>query len=149
MRYDYGMHDIGTLLSPWGRTSRTHYRLIVLFSAFVFFAAWSTKDIVTPAVLAAVILVTQLIDLIATVRRLHDAGRSRWLLALCFFPASITWDLFSVPFGGSAWHFLDISAVIRFIPVIIGLLASSTSSPVNSVAQPRHLARDGAGWHLG
>ena len=124
-----------SLFSPWGRTSRSHYWLIILASALVLVGTWSAKNEVGAAVAVAVIVV-QLVGLIATVRRLHDAGWSRWWLALYLFPMTITWDLMHVQLGSSTWSVVDVSAAIRLIPVIIGLLAPSRTADDGVILQP-------------
>jgi uncharacterized membrane protein YhaH (DUF805 family) len=98
--------------------------------------AWSAKDEIDVPVAVALIVVIQLIGLIATVRRLHDAGWSRWWLALYLFPMTITWDLMHIQLGSSAWSVVDVSAAIRSIPVIIGLLAPSRIAVDAATAQP-------------
>jgi uncharacterized membrane protein YhaH (DUF805 family) len=96
-------------------------------------ALWSLKDIIGAAPGVMLILAAQFVVLIATSRRLNDSTWSRWWLMLFLFPDEMTWDLFRVQIDGSTWHFLDLSAPIRLIPVLIGLLAASQSRAPNGL----------------
>ncbi|SRR5258705_5798074 len=129
------MRDLVTRLSPWGRTSRSHYWLIIFASALLSLGAVGAKDVVGAALLVMLLVAVQFVVLVATTRRLHDAGRSRWWLLLFLFPMSITWDLLRVQIGVSTWHFLDVSAAITLIPVLIGLLASSQSTSGDGIPE--------------
>ena len=119
------MGRFGNLLSPWGRTGRGHYWLITLVFVLALVGVWSAKNEIGAAVAVAIIVLVQLFGLIATVRRLYDAGWSRWWLALYLFPMTITWDLIHVQLGSSTWSVVDVSVAIRLIPVVIGLVAPS------------------------
>ncbi len=126
------MRDFVTKFSPWGRTSRSHYWLIILAWALLLLAILRAKDVVGPVVCVVATLAMELVVLVATIRRLHDAGRSRWWVLLYWFPMTITWDLFRVQVGASTWQFLDVSAAITLIPILIGLLAAPRSGTVDS-----------------
>jgi uncharacterized membrane protein YhaH (DUF805 family) len=121
------MRDEEAWFSPWGRTSRSHYWLIVGLTAILFFGAISAQKMVGTTAIVAPIIAAGVIVTIATIRRLHDAGWSRWWAMLYLFPMKITVDLFTVHVGSSAWHFLDVQSAITQLPVLIGLLASSKS----------------------
>lgn len=97
--------------------------MIVIASALVLLVAMSASDEIGRAAAVAVIVAVQLVGLLATLRRLHDAGWSRWWLLLYLFPMSITLDLIQFTFGSATWTLVDLSAAIRLIPVVIGLLA--------------------------
>lgn len=127
------MQDALSAVSPLGRTSRGHYWQLVLGSALMLLALWSLKDIIGAAPGVMLILAAQFVVLIATSRRLNDSTWSRWWLMLFLFPDEMTWDLFRVQIDGSTWHFLDLSAPIRLIPVLIGLLAASQSRAPNGL----------------
>jgi uncharacterized membrane protein YhaH (DUF805 family) len=132
------MQDALSAVSPLGRTSRGHYWLVVLGSALMLLALWSFKDIIGAAPGVVLILATQLVVLIATSRRLNDSAWSRWWLMLFLFPDEMTWDLFQVQIDRSTWHFIDLSASIRLIPVVIGLLAASQSRAPNDLRRADH-----------
>lgn len=119
--------------SPWGRTSRSHYWLAVLLYGAGTLATLTAKDAVGPIFSLLVVVALDLIVSVATLRRLHDAGWSRWWALFCLFPAIITWDLLTVRLGASTWHFIEISMVIRLFPVLVGLLAA-----------PRPVSEEGA-----
>ena len=121
------MRDEEAWFSPWGRTNRTHYWLIVGFTAILFFGAISAQKTVGTGAIVAPIIAAGVIVTIATIRRLHDAGWSRWWAMVYLFPMKITVDLFTVHVGSSDWHFLDVQSAIRQLPVLIGLFASSKS----------------------
>jgi uncharacterized membrane protein YhaH (DUF805 family) len=120
------MDELRRLLSPWGRTSRSHYWQIVLVAALVLLVAMIAGDQIGRPAAATVIIAVQLAGFLATIRRLNDAGWSRWWLPLYLFPLSITVDLFHFQLGLSTWNFVDVSAAIRSIPVMIGLFAPSS-----------------------
>lgn len=136
MGYDGQMSSFRSLFSLWGRTSRSHYWLIVLALVLGLIGMLTAKNEIAAPVAVAVIVIVQLVGLIATVRRLHDAEWSRWWLALYLIPMTITWDLMHVQLGSSTWSALDVSAAIRLIPVVIGLLAPSRVSLDSITAQP-------------
>lgn len=100
--------------------------MIVIASALVLLVAMSASDEIGRAAAVAVIVAVQLVGLLATIRRLNDAGWSRWWLMLYLFPLSITVDLLHLQLGVSTWNFVDVSAAIRSIPVMIGLFAPSS-----------------------
>ena len=122
------MHDEETWFSPWGRTSRSYYWLIVGLTALLFFGAIGAQNTVGTAIILVPIIAAGVIVTIATIRRLHDAGWSRWWAILYLFPMKITFDLFTVHIGSSAWHFVDVQSAITQLPVLIGLFASSQST---------------------
>jgi uncharacterized membrane protein YhaH (DUF805 family) len=140
-----GIRHLLTLLSPWQRATRGSYWLVVALSALASVAAWSAKNVVPAAIVLAVIVATELIVLIATARRLHDSGWSLWWLVLFLFPDSMTWDLVHVQIGWLSWHFLDVSAAIRFIPILIGLVVSSRATSNDVVGEAPDVARSGVG----
>jgi len=72
---------------------------------------------------------------VATLRRLHDAGFSRWWVVFCLFPMSITWDLFEVQVGMSTWQFVDLSTAIKLIPALIGLVSKTQGAPPSALAR--------------
>lgn len=155
MRYDTQMRDLLTQLSPWGRSTKSHYWLIILAVALVSVAAMSAKDIIGVPAVVAVGVAAELIVFVATIRRLHDAGRSRWWAILFFFPMDITVDLlrvhvsagtwnilntFPIHLGEANWNLIDLRTVITLIPVFIGWLAPSrlgsgrTAPPADALA---------------
>ncbi len=108
MRYDTQMRDLLTRLSPWGRTTKSHYWLIILAFALLSVAAMSAKDIVDVRAVVAMGVAAELIVLVATIRRLHDAGRSRWWAILFLFPVDITVNLARVHVSAGTWNVLNI-----------------------------------------
>lgn len=71
---------------------------------------------------------------VTTVRRLHDAGFSRWLAVLCLFPMSITWELLEIQVGTSTWQFIDFSTAIKLIPALIGLTSKTQDASPGALA---------------
>lgn len=121
--YEGAMKRIATWASPWGRTTRAQYWLVSAVLAFGFAVIWANRDALGLVPSAVQLVAINLFYAVTTVRRLHDAGFSRWWAALCLFPMSITLDLFQMRVGGSTVQFVDISTVIRMIPMLIGLTA--------------------------
>jgi uncharacterized membrane protein YhaH (DUF805 family) len=155
VRYDSQMRDLLSRLSPWGRTTKSHYWLIILASALLSLGAMSAKGVVGIGIVVAVAVAVELIILVATMRRLHDAGRSQWWAILFFFPMDITVDLLTVhvsagtwdvlnilpiQLGEANWHFIDVRTVITLIPVFIGLLAPSRPASDKTAPQAGALA---------
>jgi uncharacterized membrane protein YhaH (DUF805 family) len=120
------------ILSPWGRTSREHYWAALIIIGCGVTGIWAIGNALgsAPPLLLLALLVT--IYAVATVRRLHDAGFSRWWAVLCLFPMSITWDLFEVQMGTSTWQFVDLSTAIKLIPALIGLVSKAKDAPANA-----------------
>lgn len=156
MRYGSQMRDLLSRLSPWGRTTKGPYWLIMLACVLLSLAAISTKDMIGTAAAVATAVAAELVVLVATIRRLHDAGRSRWWAILFFFPMDITVDLlrvhvsagtwevlnfFPIHVGEANWSLIDVRTLITLIPVIIGLLASSRpASPQTTTTETSALA---------
>ena len=122
------------ILSPWGRTSREHYWIALMFLACSVSAGWAMGSAVGSVPLRLLFVLLGIVYTVVTVRRLHDAGFSRWWAALYLFPASITWDLFQVQVGTSTWEFVDLSTVIKFIPMLIGVIGKAQDPTPEAVA---------------
>jgi len=97
-------------------------------------AIWAMARALGPLPSFLLLVLLQIIYTVITVRRLHDAGFSRWWVALCLFPMSITWDLFEIQVGTSTLQFVDFSNAIRSIPMLIGLIAKTQVRAADSVA---------------
>ncbi len=80
--------------------------------------------------MVSVLIALQLALALLTLRRLHDAGYSRWWALLALFPINFDLDVFHVRFGVSEWQFFDVSMLIRSIPVIIGLLTPTAARAI-------------------
>lgn len=119
------MDALVKLFSPWGRTTQSRYWLVPLCLAVVAFGVAEAKDYIGTIAVLIGIGAIQIMLSVATIRRLRDADLSIWWVLLCLFPASITFDLFHLQVGSSTWQFIDVSAVVRLIPVFIGLFAVS------------------------
>jgi uncharacterized membrane protein YhaH (DUF805 family) len=111
-----------------GSTSRRTYWLAVLAGLAVAAVAVLNRDALPQPVPVVVLAAVQLALVIATLRRLNDAGFSRWWILFALFPMNIAWDLFHVSVGSSQWQFFDMTMLIRSIPVLIALIAPAVSS---------------------
>jgi uncharacterized membrane protein YhaH (DUF805 family) len=106
------------LLSPWERTSQGDYWLLLTCLAACAFCLMKLTDHLASWISIAILVALQAMLGLATLRRIHDAGWSRWWILLFLFPATMT---LGVGFG----HVLDITAILRSIPVLIGLFAAT------------------------
>ncbi|WP_428681714.1 DUF805 domain-containing protein [Sphingopyxis sp.] len=125
----------GHTLSPWGRTSREHYWITLIILGCGVACIWAIGSALgaLPSLFLRALVV--MIYTVATMRRLHDAGFARWWAALCFFPMSITWNLFEVQVGMSTWQFVDLSTAIKLIPALIGLVSKTQGAPISELAR--------------
>jgi uncharacterized membrane protein YhaH (DUF805 family) len=121
------MTMIASRFSPWNRTSRRHYRLAIMLLSTCAIAIWMAGSAVGPTPLLVASILLQSLVAVLTIRRLHDAGLSRWLALLFLFPISISLDLAQFRLGEIDVHLLNIAAVIRISPVVLGLLCASKS----------------------
>lgn len=119
---------VASRFSPWNRTSRRHYRLAIMLLSTCAIAIWMTGSAIGPTSLLVASILLQLMVAVLTVRRLHDAGLSRWLVLLFLFPMSIILDLAHFRIGETDVHMLNIATVIKILPVVLGLLCPSKSS---------------------
>ena len=119
------MDGLVELFSPWGRTTQSRYWFLLLCLAVGAFGIAEAKDYIGSMAVFILLGAIQIIIFVTTIRRLGDANWSRWWVLLCLFPASITFDLFHLQVGSSTWQFVDVSAVVRLIPLFIGLFAVS------------------------
>jgi uncharacterized membrane protein YhaH (DUF805 family) len=124
----------GQILLPWGRTSREHYWIALIIFGCIVAGIWAigSKLGSVPSFLLLALLV--MIYTMATVRRLHDAGFSRWWAVLCLFPMSITFDLFEIQVAASTWQFVDLATAIKLIPALIGSVSKTQDAPPNASA---------------
>lgn len=118
-------------LSPWGRTSREHYWIALIILGCGVAGIWAMGSALGSAPSLLLLTVLVITYTVATVRRLHDAGFSRWWAVLCLFPMSITWALFEIQVGTSTWQFVDLSTAIKLIPALIGLVSKTQEPPPN------------------
>lgn len=110
-----------------GSTSRRTYWLAVLAGLAVAAVAVLNRDAMLQPVPVVVLAALQLALVIVTLRRLTDAGFSRWWILFALFPMNIGWNLFHVSVGPAQWQFFNVTMLIRSIPVLIGLIAPSVS----------------------
>jgi uncharacterized membrane protein YhaH (DUF805 family) len=110
-------------LKPFGLTSRRDYWLAAVPVMAVAGLIVALRDFLPASAMVSVLIALQLALAVLTLRRLHDAGYSRWWALLALFPIGIDMDVFHVRFGMSEWHFFDVSMLIRYIPVIIAMIA--------------------------
>jgi uncharacterized membrane protein YhaH (DUF805 family) len=78
-----------------------------------------------PTALFVASIPLQYLVAVLTVQRLHDAGLSHWLVLLFLFPISISLDLAYFRLGEIDVDLLNITAVIKTFPVVLGLLCAS------------------------
>lgn len=121
------MIRIASWFLPWGGISRRDYRLVLppLFAGIVAVWFWSSTIGSVLALSIGAMLTVSLALL--TMRRLYDAGHSRWWILLFLFPLSVDVDLFDVRLAGMNVHLLDVTAMIQLIPVILGAFSISGS----------------------
>jgi len=118
---------IASWFSPWSRTSLRHYWLAIMLLSICAIAIWTAGPAIGPTALFAASIPLQCLVAILTVQRLHDAGLSRWLVLLFLFPISISLGLAHFRVGEIDVGLLNITAVIRTFPVVLGLLCTSKS----------------------
>lgn len=118
-----------------GSTSRRNYWLAVSSGLAATAVAVLNRDALPQPVLVVVLAALQLALVIVTLRRLNDAGCSRWWILFALFPISIGWDVFHVSVGPSQWQFFDVSMLIRSIPVLIALIAPSGACAIEDAAR--------------
>jgi uncharacterized membrane protein YhaH (DUF805 family) len=123
------------ILSPWGRTSREHYWITLIILGCSVAGIWAIGSALGSAPSLLLLALLEIIYTVATVRRLHDAGFSRWWAVLYLFPMSITWDLFEVQVGMSTWQFVDLSTAIKLIPALVGLVSKTQNAPPTALAR--------------
>lgn len=121
------MTMIASWFSPWNRTSRRHYRLAIMLLSTCAIAIWMAGSAIGPTSLLVASILLQSLVVVLTVQRLHDAGLSRWLVLLFLFPISLSFDFAHFRLGEIDVDLLNIAAVIRISPVVLGLLCVSKS----------------------
>lgn len=127
------MDALVKLFSPLGRTTQSRYWLVLLCLAVGAFVVVDAEDYIGTIAVLIVIVALQIVVSVATLRRLRDAGWSGWWVLLCLFPVSITFDLFHLQVGSSTWQFLDVSTVVRLIPVSLACSQYPGQSPTTIV----------------
>ncbi|HEX7850543.1 MAG TPA: DUF805 domain-containing protein [Sphingomonas sp.] len=114
-------------LDPRGRTVRAAYWLTngaaLLAALFLI-----TSPIARPAIVTPVGGAINIVVLLLTIRRLRDAGRSPWIVLWFFFPMEINCDLATISFHSYSLHLIDFGAVLKSLPVLIGLFAPSAAA---------------------
>jgi uncharacterized membrane protein YhaH (DUF805 family) len=121
------MSDLLDKLHPYGWTDRRSYAILVAAYA----VAALTLIVLVKAFFAPVVAIIPIyaalsvVLLLFTIRRLRDAGHSIWLAALFFFPVSIVFELATVRWGPVSIELINVTDLLRWVPVLIGLLAPS------------------------
>jgi uncharacterized membrane protein YhaH (DUF805 family) len=115
-------------LDPRRKTTRATYWLTnaAALSAVLFLIM---LPIARPAII--IIPIGGLINiamLLLTIRRLRDAGRSPWIVLWFFFPMEINCDFATISFHSYSFHLIDFGAVLKSLPVLIGLFARSAAA---------------------
>jgi uncharacterized membrane protein YhaH (DUF805 family) len=124
----------GHILLRWGRTSREHYWIALIILGCGVAGIWAIGSAIGSMPARLLLALLLIIYTVATVRRLHDAGFSRWWALLCLFPMSITWELLVIQVGTSTWQFIDLSTAIKLIPALIGLISKTQDAPPSALA---------------
>lgn len=114
-------------LDPREKTTRAAYWLAsgTALSAALFLIA---LPIAHPAIVIPIGGAIDIIILLLTIRRLRDAGRSPWIVLWFFFPMEINCDLATISFHSYSLHLIDFGAVLKSLPVLIGLFARSAAA---------------------
>ena len=119
------MQTVINLLSPAGRTSRTTYWWsTVSFVLFILLAGFS-RTMFSQWVMTVVFAFTAAIFLSLTIRRLHDAGWSRWWILLGFIPFSIFTGFEPIQMIGFSVVLPDFSQLFRYAPFVLALALPS------------------------
>ncbi len=119
-----------TLIAPLcltGRTSRQVYWLVVALAFVAWLVAFAIQDFFGGAVSIAIILFFGAVFLLHTIRRLHDAGISRWWALLMFFPFAITFNAAWLKIGSIDLHLFDLSYLIRSAPILVAIILPSAN----------------------
>jgi uncharacterized membrane protein YhaH (DUF805 family) len=113
-------------LDPRGKTARAAYWLAnaAALSVALFLI---TLPIAHPAIIIPIGGAINIAMLLLTIRRLRDAGRSPWIVLWFFFPMEIYWSLATISFHSYSLHLIDFGAVLKSLPVLIGLFAPSAA----------------------
>ena len=112
---------------PAGWTDRRTYRLAVLVGAASLLIIGGM--VVLPGlpswIMAAVAMTVSLLLLLLTIRRLRDAGLSVWIILLALFPLGISVDVATVEAADFTLRFIDFAAIIKSVPILLGLALPS------------------------
>ena len=116
------------LISSAGRATRAEYWLTLagFFAAWV--AAWEMAHSWSVVAAYALLGCAAAVLILQTVRRLHDAGLSRWWAALLLFPVTITLDAGLLQVGVVELKVFDLSQLIRNAPILLGAILPSAYS---------------------
>ncbi|HEX8666748.1 MAG TPA: DUF805 domain-containing protein [Allosphingosinicella sp.] len=109
---------------PSGRTDRRSYGLAVaLLVPLGYAGSLALAVLLSPWVAVPFALVAWVALLLLTIRRLRDSGRSLWWALLFLWPVTIDIDLATLTCSGLDVHLLELAGIIRWMPVLIGLIA--------------------------
>lgn len=118
------------------QTSQRGYWAICGICAAIWCVAFLGKGYVHPTVIIFTIVTAGLFLFLHTARRLHDAGHSRWWLALALLPFSITFDAAWLQIAGFQFHLANISDLIRTAPFIAAIILPSQPPIGGSTLRP-------------
>lgn len=110
-----------------GRAARREYWATLGALVVGIIAAWALGDVASGMPSTAIMLFVIAVHALQTVRRLHDAGYSRWWAVLLAFPFSVTIDPAGFTIHAFKIQFIDISQLIRSVPFVLGLVAPSNA----------------------
>jgi uncharacterized membrane protein YhaH (DUF805 family) len=125
--------SLKSYFNPWGQTKKRHYWGICALYVAVGFFIFFLQSHLHPSVVVGGLTASSLLLFLHTLRRLHDAGHSRWWMLLTLFPISISVDIAQLNIGLFSLNFLNVGDLIRWSPVFVGLfLPSKVTARVDS-----------------
>lgn len=121
------MQTIIETLRPDGKTTRKSYWGFIAVFSLLLGAALVGKSLLPNWLILGVIASIVLTCVLLTVRRLHDAGWSRWWVALILTPVSINIGIEPIQLYGLSFGFTDVSEVISNAPFVLAFALPSGS----------------------
>ena len=119
------MSGLSNLIEPWGRTQQRTFWVISGICWIIWLLVAALNSHTNANVAVPMLVLSGLFLFLHTVRRLHDAGHSRWWILLALFPISITIDAGQLDFGYIQFHIVNITDLIRSAPFIAALVLPS------------------------